>query len=202
MYDSGKVHYNKIKDTSGRFTHYDLKDLNDVVIRVDSKKLKEAIKMHKIDVVNLTLTSDNRLIDKTKDISIQSLLDDNCTSKGSSREIRDASLALVYLDEYKNILNKFSTELGIQMPYDENNITVENGTIIEASSVGHFKWKHGLIYTAQVALTKDRIYFKLYSSQNTLIDGLTRVGKLTITDMNDAYRKFYGALISYMNHRI
>ena len=53
----------KFKDANGKIYGYKLQDINGGTIDVVPKELKEAIKSKQVEVINLTLTSDNRLID-------------------------------------------------------------------------------------------------------------------------------------------
>ena len=57
----------KIRDKNNQIISYRLVDKNKNEVLVASNKLKEAIRSCQIEVVNLTLTSDNRLIDKKTD---------------------------------------------------------------------------------------------------------------------------------------
>lgn len=55
----------KIRDRTGRITGYVLVDVNNKTLSMSSTELKELIKEHKINVINLRLTNDNRLIDRS-----------------------------------------------------------------------------------------------------------------------------------------
>lgn len=54
----------KIRDAKGKITGYTIQNLTGETRTVDKDKLKEAVRNKQIDIVNMTLTSDNRLIDK------------------------------------------------------------------------------------------------------------------------------------------
>lgn len=56
----------KFRDNQGRIYGYRLADVNQQTQDVTSENLKKAIKSGKINVVNLTLTSDNRLVDTSE----------------------------------------------------------------------------------------------------------------------------------------
>ena len=59
----------KIRDKSNHIIEYKLINKNRKIITVKSNELKEAIRSEQIEVTNLTLTSDSRLIDKKSDTS-------------------------------------------------------------------------------------------------------------------------------------
>ena len=54
----------KIRDKKGNIIGYKLIDKNKNEVAVKAERLKEVIKSKQVDVINLTLTSDNRLINK------------------------------------------------------------------------------------------------------------------------------------------
>lgn len=54
----------KIRDKNNHIIGYKLIDKNKNEVLVKSAKLKEAIRLGQLDIINLTLTSDNRLVDK------------------------------------------------------------------------------------------------------------------------------------------
>ena len=57
----------KIRDKNNHIIGYRIVDKNKNEVLVKAEKLKEVIRAGKLDIVNLTLTSDNRLIDKKPD---------------------------------------------------------------------------------------------------------------------------------------
>lgn len=59
----------KNRDKNGNITGYVIEDQFGNIMEFSSEKLKFLINNYKLDVVNLTLTSDNRLIDKKKGIN-------------------------------------------------------------------------------------------------------------------------------------
>lgn len=66
----------KFRDKNNQIIGYRLQDTNGNTKDIDSQSLKQSIISHKIDVTNLKLTSDNRLIDKDdadKEVSKPSL---------------------------------------------------------------------------------------------------------------------------------
>ena len=68
----------KIRDKNNHIIEYKLINKDKNVTSVKSDELKKAIKSGQIEVVNLTLTSDNRLIDKKSDTSLKHI---NTSSK-------------------------------------------------------------------------------------------------------------------------
>lgn len=54
----------KIRDKNNHIMGYKIQNLTGETRVVDKDKLKEAVRNKKLDIVNMTLTSDNRLIDK------------------------------------------------------------------------------------------------------------------------------------------
>lgn len=54
----------KIRDKNNNIVNYRIADNNGAEIIVDAKQLKEKIKTYQVECLNLTLTSDNRLVDK------------------------------------------------------------------------------------------------------------------------------------------
>ena len=55
----------KFRNNSGQIIGYRLQDINGQIRDVKSECLKQAIKNNQISVLNLKLTSDNRLLDKS-----------------------------------------------------------------------------------------------------------------------------------------
>ena len=66
----------KIRDSKGRITHYKIQDTKGNTKIVTAKQLKVAISNMQVNCVNLTLTSDNRLIDKEDKNKINSFLEE------------------------------------------------------------------------------------------------------------------------------
>lgn len=54
----------KIRNKHNQITHYKLQDDNNNIKIVTASSLKNAIKYNKVEVINLVLTTDNRLVDK------------------------------------------------------------------------------------------------------------------------------------------
>lgn len=54
----------KLKDKQGRIIGYRLVDTNGKAMNIKSLALKEAIKLGQLEVINLTLTNNGRLIEK------------------------------------------------------------------------------------------------------------------------------------------
>ena len=74
----------KKKDKNGIITQYQVQDTNGKVTTVTPQQLKEAIKNNKVECINLTLTSDNRLINRGKDTKDVSAITDKCISYGTT----------------------------------------------------------------------------------------------------------------------
>lgn len=75
----------KIRDNNGKIVTYCLQDGQGNIQNMDSDILKNGIRAKQIDVVNLTLTSDNRLVDK----NIIKMSDDRIQSLRKSRSTND-----------------------------------------------------------------------------------------------------------------
>lgn len=56
----------KYRDKQGNIVGYQIEDINGTVIQVNANKLKDLIRNYQLDVIDLTLTSDGRLIDAGK----------------------------------------------------------------------------------------------------------------------------------------
>ena len=56
----------KIRDNSGKICGYTLQDLNGDTKTVASESLKRAIVNKQVDVINLRITSDNRLVSTSR----------------------------------------------------------------------------------------------------------------------------------------
>ena len=109
----------KFKDKSGRIHGYRLVDINGVVQDITPNNLKDVIKSGKVTVVNLTLTSDNRLIDKKQESIDYSTL---ITDKVNLQRIRDTDIKIAAsICRYLNIK---PTNKGLNV--DENKITYKH----------------------------------------------------------------------------
>lgn len=87
----------KYREKDGSISQYALQDLNGSIVKVTAKQLKDAIREKKIDVINLKLTSDGRLVDTKKELLTDSLFTSGKESF-SSDEIQKVAVALAYLD--------------------------------------------------------------------------------------------------------
>lgn len=63
----------KIRE-GNKITGYKLRDKNGAEIKIDSETLKKYIKSGQMQVLNLTLTSNNRLVDKAKEVPLHKII--------------------------------------------------------------------------------------------------------------------------------
>ena len=56
----------KFRDKTGKIYGYRLQDQQGITRDIKSEEIKQAIRSNQIKVINLTLTSDNRLVDTTE----------------------------------------------------------------------------------------------------------------------------------------
>lgn len=76
----------KLRDKNNHIIGYKLIDKNNNEVLVKAEKLKEIIRSKQLEVINLTLTSDNRLIDKKQDTSLKPM------NKSKTKNINAESL--------------------------------------------------------------------------------------------------------------
>lgn len=92
----------KFRDSNGKIYGYRLIDINGKTQDVESENLKKAIRNKQIHIVNLTLTSDNRLVDTTEKQLQTKVLGKAPVEPGKERNIdkySDVAKALVLLDK-------------------------------------------------------------------------------------------------------
>ena len=92
----------KLRDNKGKIYGYRLIDINGKTQDVEPENLKKAIRNNQIHIVNLTLTSDNRLVDTTEKQLQTKVLGKAPTkpeTKNSNNQYQDIAKALVLLDK-------------------------------------------------------------------------------------------------------
>ena len=92
----------KLRDNKGKIYGYRLIDINGKTQDVEPENLKKAIRNKQIHIVNLTLTSDNRLVDTTEKQLQSKVLGKAPTkpeTKNSNNQYHDVAKALVLLDK-------------------------------------------------------------------------------------------------------
>lgn len=92
----------KFRDSTGKIYGYRLQDLNGKTQDVQPDNLKAAIRNKQIHIVNLTLTSDNRLVDTTEKQLQAKVLGKAPVEPGKERSTdrySDVAKALVLLDK-------------------------------------------------------------------------------------------------------
>lgn len=96
---------NKIRDGKGKIIGYTLQSSTGETKNVEKNSLKEAIRNGKIGIVNMTLTSDNRLIDKKQDTPSKSM-----TAPSKQNNNTESLLSRVAATGYT--INTFDTDCG------------------------------------------------------------------------------------------
>ena len=139
----------KFRDKKSRIYGYRIQDINGQTQDVTPDDLKNAIKNGKIQVVNLTLTSDGRLIDSNKKQLINKKIMSNNIQKQSS-VINDDAIENVI----KAIANKVIQELNkLGVNCSISNCSYEDeydGNIVKhyfTTPIGYLTAKHKLYYS-------------------------------------------------------
>lgn len=101
----------KFRDNKGGIRSYRLQDLNGNIRDVPSDDLKKAIKKKQIHVVNLTLTSDNRLISKTEHVEPAKRGNDNYSNVAKALILLDKEL-LCMGDSFREIVSNRAFDAG------------------------------------------------------------------------------------------
>lgn len=105
----------KFKDKAGRVIRYKLIDLNNNSLEIQACQLKKLIKNNQINVINLKLTSDNRLIDYSEKVDKQldkQLIKNFGVPKASKFAVALANLYILYnLDANTDTLQGTVSEL-------------------------------------------------------------------------------------------
>lgn len=97
------IYTEKYKDKNGRIVGYRIKDTLGRCQDISSKQLKQAMSSNAINILNLKLTVDGRLVDKAvsahilKDKNLQ-IVSNNSTLEKASRELTEVAKALLELD--------------------------------------------------------------------------------------------------------
>lgn len=99
------MYIDKIRDRNDRIQGYNIKDKYGKVIYIDSNELKQQIKNNNIQVVNLTLTSDNRLVN---------------TGTENSTEPTKPSITEEIYNEIHDSRLKVITDYKVSLKYDKN----------------------------------------------------------------------------------
>lgn len=111
----------KFRDNKGKIYGYRLIDINGQTQDVQPDNLKLAIENKKIHVVNLTLTTDNRLVDTTEKQLQSKVLGKAPTkpeTKNSNNQYHDVAKALVLLDKELICMDDSYSELVENRAYD------------------------------------------------------------------------------------
>ena len=100
----------KIRDKNNNIIGYKLIDKNKNEVAVKAERLKEVIKSGQLEVINLTLTSDNRLIDKQ---SVTSLKSTTTPSKPTTTHSKLSTKAVIDKAKGKGYsITAFDTDCG------------------------------------------------------------------------------------------
>lgn len=91
---------NKFKDAQGRIIGYRIQDTNGTIRDVRPQELKNAIINKQVNVINLTLTSNNRIIDKTTSKA-------KMQTQSSRREVTAEQFIDALRQAEKDFTNKF-----------------------------------------------------------------------------------------------
>ncbi len=96
---------NKIRDGKGKIIGYTLQSSTGETKKVEKNSLKEAVRNGKIGIVNMTLTSDNRLVDKRPDTPSKTM-----TAPSKQNTNTESLLSRVKATGYT--INTFDTDCG------------------------------------------------------------------------------------------
>ena len=95
----------KIRDKNNNIIGYKIVDKNKNAVAVKSDRLKEVIRSGQLEVINLALTSDNRIIDKKPDIPSKSI-------PTHSKSNINAEVILVKVNALGYTITTFDTDCG------------------------------------------------------------------------------------------
>lgn len=124
---------------------------------------------------------------------------DKVIYRGKGIKLSECTDTVSVIAAYKMVLVKISSNLNIQMSYNEDDIYMDsNGNVIEISSIGQFRDKKGFVYEVQVTLTRDKIHFSVYTNQNIALSNLCRTGDATGVGIEDTYKSFYKAMSTFL----
>lgn len=159
----------KFRDSKGNIVAYRLMDSNLKTQDITPQLLKQAIKNNQLDVVNLKLTSDNRLIDKKENVQtdnvkisskdlITKLAKDIHTITGKSKYISNLSL-----EDYTYIF--------------ESNLHTDNkettSSIVEIQITNEFEYCHDNIQpyiVLKISVNKSRLKITQYICETDVSD--------------------------------
>ena len=101
----------KFRDKQGRIYGYRIRDISGQTKDVKPENLKRAIANKQIQIVNLTLTSDGRLVDKASD-NLKNIKLGDTPVKEQTRED-------LFFEAIHNIEKDFCDKIGTDEPYNE-----------------------------------------------------------------------------------
>jgi hypothetical protein len=103
----------KIRDKNGNITNYILKDANNKTVKVGSDELKTAIKNNKIRIINLKLTSDNKLVNRKSNYNNQKHSQNTVNKKHNTVN-----------NKHNTVNNKHNTANNSQYAINKNQTTI------------------------------------------------------------------------------
>ena len=132
----------KIRDKSGKIIGYRLQDINGQTQEASAESLKKAIKNKVIHVINLRLTSDNRLVNSSEK-QLQSVVLKKPLTSDDIKEKRNANLncakALIYIntqclmgmgDSLSDLADSICSEAGMEInTYDMSDKQIEKALV-------------------------------------------------------------------------
>ncbi|MBO5389455.1 MAG: hypothetical protein J6A59_15235 [Lachnospiraceae bacterium] len=145
----------KFRDKTGKIYGYKLTDLNNQTQDVKPENLKEAIRNKQIHVINLRLTSDNRLVD-TNEKQLQNIeilggapkKVENGIKYDKKKRPYDAesyeefiSRLEIFLEKYLNLTEDMKFKTIIEKRYDE-----DKSFKAKCSHTGNFYYKNKIAY--------------------------------------------------------
>ena len=153
----------KFRDNSNKIYGYRLQDINGQTQDVKAEELKSAIRNKQIHIVNLTLTSDNRLVDKEPEKQLQN-------KKILPSEISTKSIKV---DKITSLIEHICNELGLAFNLVE--LDIEDGEYSFKS-----KFKTVISGNTEVWISANKLYLdvSLYTEYVAIEDNtpLTKEG--------------------------
>ena len=132
----------KIRDKSGKIIGYRLQDINGQTQEASAESLKKAIKNKSIHIINLRLTSDNRLVNSSEkqlqSVALKKPLTNNDTKEKHNANLNCAK-ALIYIntqclmgmgDSLRDLADSICSEAGMDIDtYDMSDKQIEKALV-------------------------------------------------------------------------
>lgn len=143
--------------TNKRVESYELKMINGTVKIINHDELKELMQTDAVSVINLKLTSDNRIVDKN--VSAERIMKFLNKGKDSDRKYRATKKLRLTAPMIRNIVDEFKREHKDVYSRNEMSFAIKSLTDIDRMDVNTSKAK---------SFDRDRIYYGYKKSTNTI----------------------------------